>query len=378
MSYLLVPISLSISSISLKPHKSRNMVVRTRSGKIFPQFSKLNRFLKKNTKVFKTEIKHEQENVIHNLFVKTLTGRTICCTGLHPSSNVIELKQQIQRQEGIPPEQQRIIHAGKQLEEGKIIRDYNITDMATVHLVLRLRGMISTFAGESSGNDEFSTFLNNIDIDSSTPRPCQESITKLANDKNALLDSTFESCQTEVLHEANVKKIKSLMDFVYEEKKNPIDLKIVISKDAFNLLLGADTSTTVYDELMGLYNDDIGVGYSSVKVALRRTSPTLGGIPFHLDAREEGGKTMQICLNDQEEYTGGRLVFLTEKGIEIPERKKGMMTKHTDSILHGVTRLHLGIRYSLFVVGYDNGLGDDESVFRVGRDYIEKYQKEQN
>ena len=49
-----------------------------------------------------------------------------------------------------------------------------------------------------------------------------------------------------------------------------------------------------------------------------------------------------------------------------------MMTKHTYSILHGVTRLHSGIRCLSL---YDNGLGDDESVFRVDRDYIEKYQK---
>ena len=46
---------------------------------------------------------------------------------------------------------------------------------------------------------------------------------------------------------------------------------------------------------------------------------------------------------------GGRLVFLTKDGISIPERKKGDMTRHTCFVLHGVTRLHSGIRYSLFV-----------------------------
>ena len=289
-----------------------------------------------------------QETIM--VFVKTLTGKTLSIYDLNVFDTVDSLMQKICVIENYKIEQLRLIFSGKQLEPGFLLIQCNISNESTIHAMYRMMGDIGFF-GRHEKTHGIHLLVNGGAgvLSRATASDSVRLIKEFPGGGASLVDVPVVGSRL-LLGQNDCRLLRMLIDDQYAimllQGKAPAngDLVIDMSEEQLRGMLGH----TTFEDLLQTFNRDRDTS-RGICIRLRRTEARNMCIQFHTD---KSRRTMQVVLNNEEEYEGGRLVFATHKGFVQPCRVAGSYSIHPWNVLHGVTAMTEGVRYGLFFLSF--------------------------
>jgi hypothetical protein len=215
--------------------------------------------------------------------------------------------------------------------ENRSLRDCGIEDGDVIEVMTAQQGSIGVF-GAYNNTPGVQYLQGASELKTST---VDDSIHLIQTLGGSLIERPVCNTQCKVLDIKQRKALIQLLDETHATKGRPEDLVMNIPEQKLIHMIGARAVKRLSD----LFQDE----YTLIR--LRRTEGSGKCIKFHTDVSQ---KTMQVVLNAQSEYEGGRLVYATSEGFVQPQRPAGSYSIHTCKIVHGVTAVQKGVRYALF------------------------------